>query len=322
LDAAHAGIPHFVAESRDGGHGRKELRRVTTLDALVQLPEDILFQWSNCETIARVQSEVERDGRTAREERFCISTLTRDRSSRQETFVRNRFLPSNHEHVARGVVYHSSYGTSEKKAPHPGVTHLAHNQQRIRINQGHQSLSGASPFHFRRGVGNTVGPLFEMPQRTVFKGLQTGRVGDGNPLFGGYGCRGQENMHNHQGYSQPLGPGSSMVQGRPGWVREIHTDDDAVVHGRRARHNPSRADMKGPEPATAGGQHVHAAGTADALRIGLAFRRFVEALDHGSQHVQEGRLLAIAQRTHDAGPGDRLEFPMGLLRLPALVRQG
>jgi hypothetical protein len=54
-DAAPAGIPHFVAESRNGGPGRTELRRVTTLDALVQLPEDILFQWSKCETIARVQ---------------------------------------------------------------------------------------------------------------------------------------------------------------------------------------------------------------------------------------------------------------------------
>ena len=34
LDAAPASIPHFVAESSDQGHGRKEFRRVSTLDAL------------------------------------------------------------------------------------------------------------------------------------------------------------------------------------------------------------------------------------------------------------------------------------------------
>ncbi len=41
-------IPHFVAEARKGGHGYTGPRRVTTPDA-------------------RVQSDVERDGKTARE---------------------------------------------------------------------------------------------------------------------------------------------------------------------------------------------------------------------------------------------------------------
>jgi predicted transposase YbfD/YdcC len=42
---------------------------------MAHLPEDVLLQWSKCETIARVQSEVERDGKTVREDRFYISTL-------------------------------------------------------------------------------------------------------------------------------------------------------------------------------------------------------------------------------------------------------
>jgi len=75
LDAAPTTIPHFVTEAQEDGHGRRELRRVTTLDAMAHLPEDVLLQWSKCETIARVQSEVERDGKTVREERFYISTL-------------------------------------------------------------------------------------------------------------------------------------------------------------------------------------------------------------------------------------------------------
>ena len=114
LDAAPAGIPHFVAESRDDGHGRTELRRVTTLDALVHLPEDILFQWSKCETIARVQSEVEREGKTVREERFYISTLPASQAEAVGGSVRSHWNIENRLHWTLDVAFREDGNRSRK----------------------------------------------------------------------------------------------------------------------------------------------------------------------------------------------------------------
>jgi hypothetical protein len=75
LDAAPASTPHFVAESSGRGHGREAFRRVGTLDALAHLPEDILLAWAKCETLVRIGSEVERDGKVTHEERFHLGSL-------------------------------------------------------------------------------------------------------------------------------------------------------------------------------------------------------------------------------------------------------
>ena len=58
LDAAPTALPHFASESKEAGHGRQEIRRVTSLDALQHVPEDILFEWAKLESITRVQAEI------------------------------------------------------------------------------------------------------------------------------------------------------------------------------------------------------------------------------------------------------------------------
>jgi predicted transposase YbfD/YdcC len=98
LDAAPATIPHFVAESSDRGHGRKEFRRVSTLDALAHLPEDILLAWSKCETLVRIESEVERDGKVTHEERFYISSLQAAQAETIRASVRAHWLIENQLH--------------------------------------------------------------------------------------------------------------------------------------------------------------------------------------------------------------------------------
>jgi predicted transposase YbfD/YdcC len=75
LDANPSAVPHFQSETMESAHGRKELRRVATLDALAYVPEDILFSWAKLETITRIQTEVLRGGKETTEERFFISTL-------------------------------------------------------------------------------------------------------------------------------------------------------------------------------------------------------------------------------------------------------
>jgi len=75
LDAAPGEMRHFTSESTDVSHGREAFRRVTTLDAVHSLPEDILFEWSRLETLVRVQSETQREGKVVSEERFYISTM-------------------------------------------------------------------------------------------------------------------------------------------------------------------------------------------------------------------------------------------------------
>jgi len=75
LDVDPAIIHHFTSEAREVGHGRKEYRRVATLDAMKHLPEEILWKWPKLETLVRIQSETCRAGKTVQEERFFISTL-------------------------------------------------------------------------------------------------------------------------------------------------------------------------------------------------------------------------------------------------------
>jgi len=75
LDEAPEGMRHFTSESLDTGHGRRAFRQVTTLDAILNLPEDILLAWPKMETLVRVKSETQREGKTVSEERFYISTL-------------------------------------------------------------------------------------------------------------------------------------------------------------------------------------------------------------------------------------------------------
>ena len=75
LDSDPAAVPHFTTESLETTRGRNEVRRVTTLDALQHLPEDILFGWPQLETLVRIESAAKRGGKTVSETRYFISTL-------------------------------------------------------------------------------------------------------------------------------------------------------------------------------------------------------------------------------------------------------
>lgn len=75
LDADPTAIPHCTTESLETKRGRNEVRRVTTLNAVDLLPEDILFAWPKLETLVRIQSANQRGGKIVSEVRYYISSL-------------------------------------------------------------------------------------------------------------------------------------------------------------------------------------------------------------------------------------------------------
>ena len=71
---------------------------MSTLDALAHLPKDILLAWSKCETLVRIESEVERDGKVTHEERFYISSLQAAQAETIRVSVRAHWLIENQLH--------------------------------------------------------------------------------------------------------------------------------------------------------------------------------------------------------------------------------
>jgi predicted transposase YbfD/YdcC len=105
LDADPSAMPHLASESKESGHGRKEIRRVTTMDALRHIPDDILFEWTKLETITRIQAEIVRGGKTTLEERFFISTLPMDRGEVIGQSVRSHWGIENQLHWVLDVAF-------------------------------------------------------------------------------------------------------------------------------------------------------------------------------------------------------------------------
>jgi predicted transposase YbfD/YdcC len=105
FDADPTTIPHFTAEATEEGHGRKECRRTTTLDATKHLPPEILFLWPKLETLARIQSETQRAGKTVQEERFYISTLLMDKVETIANSVRSHWGIENELHWVLDVAF-------------------------------------------------------------------------------------------------------------------------------------------------------------------------------------------------------------------------
>ena len=75
LDADPVALPHCTIETLETKRGRNEVRRVTTLNAVQLLPDDLLFAWPKLETLVRIQSAAQRGGKTVSEERFFICSL-------------------------------------------------------------------------------------------------------------------------------------------------------------------------------------------------------------------------------------------------------
>ena len=104
-DADPVAVPHFTTESMEAGHGRKEIRRATALEAMQHLPDEILFLWPKLETLARIQSETQRAGKTVQEERFYISTLSMDKVETIANSVRSHWGIENELHWVLDVAF-------------------------------------------------------------------------------------------------------------------------------------------------------------------------------------------------------------------------
>jgi len=96
--------------------------RTTTLDATKQLPGEILFLWPKLETLARIQSETQRAGKTVQEERFYISTLLMDKVETIANSVRSHWGIENELHwvldvAFRRMAFVPEWGTAPRPAP-------------------------------------------------------------------------------------------------------------------------------------------------------------------------------------------------------------
>ena len=105
LDADPASVSHVTSEALETGHGRKEHRRTTAINALVHLPEAILFLWPKLETLVRIQSETVRAGKRVTEERFYISTLPIAQAETIGTSVRAHWGIENQLHWVLDVAF-------------------------------------------------------------------------------------------------------------------------------------------------------------------------------------------------------------------------
>ncbi|WP_043485832.1 ISAs1 family transposase [Holophaga foetida] len=114
LDANLVGTAHGSAESLESRRGRNERRRVTTLDAVEQLPESILLEWPKLETIVRIQSESLRNGKPALEERFYITTLSMTQAEAIGSAARHHWGIENKLHWVLDVAFREDANRTRK----------------------------------------------------------------------------------------------------------------------------------------------------------------------------------------------------------------
>jgi predicted transposase YbfD/YdcC len=114
LDADPAALPHHTSETRETRRGRNEIRRVTAIESLQNLPDDILFAWPKLEALVRVQSETQRAGKTVREERFYISTLAMNQVETIAHGVRSHWGIENRLHWVLDVSFHEDLNRTRK----------------------------------------------------------------------------------------------------------------------------------------------------------------------------------------------------------------
>jgi len=121
-DAAPGQVPYGHCASEDRGHGRKVIREVTTLDAVRLLPEDLLLAWAKLETLVRVRSIAERDGKVIREDRFYISTLPMNAVEAIAEGVRSHWGIENSLHWVLDVAFNEDRNRTRKgTAPEAGA---------------------------------------------------------------------------------------------------------------------------------------------------------------------------------------------------------
>lgn len=76
LEISGEDVPkHGIYESKNKGHGRKETRRVTAIDADGWLSAEVSTSWSSLKSIVRVESNRSVKGKTTSETRYYVSSL-------------------------------------------------------------------------------------------------------------------------------------------------------------------------------------------------------------------------------------------------------
>lgn len=121
-DAAPGQVQNGHCMSEDRGHGRVVVREVTTLDAVRLLPEGLLLAWAKLETLVRVRSTSERDGKIIREDRFYISTLPMKDVEAIANGVRSHWGIENSLHWVLDVAFNEDRNRTRKgTAPEAGA---------------------------------------------------------------------------------------------------------------------------------------------------------------------------------------------------------
>lgn len=117
-----ASIPHAMSDSTETGHGRIAYRKVMTLDAVRLLPEHILFAWPKLETLVRIQSKTQREGKVVAEERFYISSLPMQVPEAIGQAVQSHWGIENQLHWVLDVAFNEDRNRTRKgSAPESGA---------------------------------------------------------------------------------------------------------------------------------------------------------------------------------------------------------
>ena len=114
LDAAPKAMTHFVTETTERHHGRQETRRVTTLNAVAFLPEKQLWDWPKLETLVRVESTTVRNGKTATQTRYYISSLATQEVEAIAQGVRSHWGIENRLHWVLDVTFNEDANRTRK----------------------------------------------------------------------------------------------------------------------------------------------------------------------------------------------------------------
>ena len=121
LDAGEA-MTHAISDATETGHGRVAYRKVTTLDAVQVLPDSILFAWPKLETLVRIQSRTQREGKLVEEERFYISTLPAQEAEVIGEAVKFHWGIENQLHWVLDVAFNEDRNRTRKgSAPESGA---------------------------------------------------------------------------------------------------------------------------------------------------------------------------------------------------------
>ncbi|MBP1627213.1 MAG: ISAs1 family transposase [Holophagaceae bacterium] len=113
-DAGEQAMTHAHCISTDEGYGRKVVREVMTINAVHTLGEEMLLDWPMLETVARVRTTAEREGKTIREDRFYISSLPTNAVEAMAEGIRSHWGIENGLHWVLDVAFNEDRNRTRK----------------------------------------------------------------------------------------------------------------------------------------------------------------------------------------------------------------